>query len=395
LWRLEPPPALPGRLDNPAESRSDFGMKVLIVLHGLITGGAERNAVALMPRLRDQGAQVKLCTLSTRRDGPLADEFAASGIERLDLSAARLIDVAAHRRLVSVLRQGQFDLLHAQDQYATLAGMAARMWMRVPLVMTRHVMAERTDTWRRAIRARLIFAAAHYNIDAVIAVSEAVRQEFSAQSGRELSRIDVIHNGIEVAKYDSLRRETIRARLGWASDQPVIIMVAVMRLGKGHDVLFKAVPLMRQSVPNLRVVLVGSGRLEATLRSAAAPVGGIEFIGERSDVADLLAASDVLVLPSDNEGLPTVLIEAGAASLPVVATRVGGVAEVVEDGSTGHLIDRGDVAGLAKTAIRLIKDGDGARRMGRAARQRVEERFSIETQASRTMAVYRRVLAAR
>jgi glycosyltransferase involved in cell wall biosynthesis len=371
-----------------------FGVRVLILLTGLKMGGAERNVVALMPRLRDLGAEVTLCTLSTARDGSLVEEFAALRIERVDLAAARLVDLAAHRRLVALLRQGRFELMHAQDQYAVLAGAAARLWTGTPFVMTRHVMTEPADTWRRSMRARLVFAAARYGIDAVIAVSDAVRQQFAVQSGLAASRIDTIHNGIELAKYDLSRREAIRARLGWAPDQPVVIMVAVMRPGKGHDLLLEAAAPLRQSVPGARIVLVGSGRLETSLRGAAASLG-VEFIGERADVADLLAASDVLVLPSDNEGLPTVLIEAGAASLPVVATRVGGVPEIVEDGRTGHLIGRGDAAGLARCIVRLVKDQEAAREMGRVARRRIEERFSIEAQASRTIDLYRRVIATR
>src|SRR5262249_19706074 len=292
------------------------------------------------------------------------------------------------------LRQARFDILHAQDQYATLTGAAAHWRTRIPFVMTRHVMGEPNDTWRQAIRARLVFAAAAHSIDAVIAVSEACRQPFAVQSGRRLSEIDTIYNGIELGEHPPANRDALRARLGWPPDRPVVIMVAVMRPGKGHDVLFRAVASMRGRMPGLRVVLVGSGPLERKLRGEAPAVGGgIEGLGERADVAQLLAASDVLVLPSESEGLPTVLIEAGAACLPVVATRVGGVPEIVEDGRTGHLIDRGDAAGLARRILGLIEDGDAARRIGQAARLRVEQLFTLETQARRTIEVYRRVLA--
>lgn len=172
-------------------------------------------------------------------------------------------------------------------------------------------------------------------------------------------------------------------------------MVSVLRPGKGHDVLFDATARLRQAVPNLRIVLVGDGIMAAQLRQMAQPFGDvIEFLGERTDVPDLLMAGDALVLPSWSEALPTVLIEAAAAGLPVVATAVGGVPEIVEHGRTGCLVACGDATALADQLARLLGDLEAARGMGVAARRRVEQAFAIELQARRTMNLYRRVLAA-
>ena len=366
-----------------------------MLLSGLAMGGAERNVVALLPQLRSQGADVALCTLDTRRDGALVAEFAGLGIERIDLSARRLLDWSAHRRLITVLQQRKIDLLHAQDQYAILAGAAAQLRTHVPYVITRHVLEEASDTWRRALRARLVFAAARHNADGIIAVSRAAAAEFSRQAHLPSSRIETIHNGLDIQKFDRTRRETIRAGLGWRSDQRIVAMVAVLRPGKGHEVLFEAARRLKQTVPNLRIVLVGGGPLADELRQAARPFDDtIEFLGERADVPDLLVASDALVLPSWSEALPTVLIEAAAAGLPVVAADVGGVPEIVEHGRTGWLFARGDTGALTDRLTHLLADLDAARNMGAAARQRAERDFAIERQARRTLDLYRRVLAA-
>ena len=368
-------------------------MRVAFLLSSLQMGGAERNVLTLMPHLRARGVQSTLFTLSAECDGPLAAELSSLAIERIDLSAARLFDVGAHRRLTAILRRRGFDLLHAQDQYAIISGAAAHWRTGIPFVITRHVMEEPTDTWRRLVRARMVLAAARHSTDAIVAVSHAASQRFAVQSGAPVSRIHVIPNGIELARFAAPRREAIRIELGWPAAQPVVIMVAVFRPGKGHDLLLAAAARMREALPQIRIVLVGEGPLRpAFARSAASLGAAVEFLGERADVPKLLAASDVLVLPSENEALPTVLIEAGAASLPVVATRVGGVAEIVEDGRTGHLIDRGDAAGLAERTIGLLGDRAAAGRMGRAAQRRVQELFSVATQASRTVALYGRVL---
>jgi phosphatidylinositol alpha-1,6-mannosyltransferase len=172
-------------------------------------------------------------------------------------------------------------------------------------------------------------------------------------------------------------------------------MVSVLRSGKGHDVLFRAIPDLRRRIPDVAVKIVGAGEIEAELRRAAAPLGDcVEFVGQLyEDLPVAFWASDVLTLPSRAEGLPIVLIEAAAAGLPAVATDVGGCAEVVDDGETGYLVARGDHRALAERLARLLADADGARRMGTTARARAERRFSLDGQARATADLYRRILA--
>src|SRR5262249_15124873 len=184
--------------------------------------------------------------------------------------------------------------------------------------------------------------------------------------------------------------------MGWKGDSPVGIMVGVLRGWKGPDGLLKGNPPLRALVPNVKVKLVGDGELESAIRQEASPLAdSIEFLGQRMDVPELLGASDVLILPSWSEALPTVLIEAGAAGLPVVATRVGGTAEIVEDERTGYIVNPGDADGLADSIIRLLNDPSHAREMGDHAYQRIVNMFSLGRQAKSTVALYETLLKSR
>lgn len=369
-------------------------MKVLMMIHGLPTGGAERNMLSLLPRLSALDVDLRLCTLNGRRDGPLADALGLMGIPRHDLGARSLTDVQALGRLGRFLRDERFDLVHAQDPYSAMMAGAVGAVRQVRIVMTRHVLDEPAGTVAAAARRQLLHASVRHLFSRVIAVSECVRQRFSEIARVSLDRIDTVFNGIDVAGFaPGAVRAEMRRKLGLAATEKVLVMVAVMRGGKGHEVLFDAAARLSPQVPDLKVLLVGDGPDAPALRALAAPLGDrIRFLGTRSDVPDILAASDVLVLPSWSEALPNVLLEAGAAGLPSIATRVGGIGEILEHGRTGFLIEPGDAAALASYAGRLVTEQDLARAMGEAARQRIEAVFSLDQQARHTRAVYERTL---
>lgn len=370
-------------------------MRVLLMLSSMAMGGAERNIAAVLPHLSAQeDIQLTLGTLTTRRDSPLAALAAQSGVPRFDLGARRMVDWQAWRRYADFLRRERIDLVHSQDQDTNIYNALSRRLLGVPSVMTRHVMFEPFTNFKTRLRAQLVLIAARCGADRVIAVSEAVRQQFARQARLPLERIETVYNGIELEKFATrAQRAVTRARLGWAQDAPIVIMVAVLRGGKGHEVLFEAAPLLRQRVPNVQIMLVGDGEERAKLESLAAPHADyIHFLGQRMDVPELLGASDVLALPSWSEALPTVLIEAGAAGLPCVATDVGGAREIVIDGETGCIIPKGDSAALAARLADVLSDSARARRMGEAALQRVSSLFTLPQQARRTVEVYRRAL---
>lgn len=369
-------------------------MRVVMMISGLAMAGTERNIVSVAPFIRDEGVDIRLASLNTRRDSALAEEFAQTGIERFDLGAKRMVDPAAWKRFTTMLRDEQIDLIHAEDQDTIVYAALAHRRLGIPTVMTRHVLYEPSDTIKESVRARMVLLAAKLGFNKVVAVSEAAGQEFARKAGLPEDKIVTIYNGLPVDRFKiDEPKSTLRARLGWDEAAPTVIMIAALRRGKGHEVLFTAVPKILESVPKARFMIVGDGEIADQIKAQAAPLGeAVVFLGQRSDIPEPLAASDVLTLPSWAEALPTVLIEAGAASLPVVATDVGGAKEITIDGETGYIIPPGDSEMLAERLIAVLQDTTLGQKMGKAARERVVSTFSLKKQAEETVALYREVI---
>lgn len=369
-------------------------MRAILMISSLAMAGTERNIVSLMPYIRDEGVDLRLVSMNTRRDSPLAEEFAASGIPRFDLDAARMTDTAAWSRFTTMLREEQIDVVHAQDQDTIIYAALAHRRLGMPTAMSRHVLFEPADTAKEWARAQMVLFAAKHGFNRVVAVSEAVRQDFAKKTGLSLDKIETIYNGLPMARFDiDESRAALRTRFGWDANTPIVTMVAVLRRGKGHEVLFDAIPALRERVPNVKIMLVGDGEIEDKVRELAAPYSEtVVFLGQRTDVPHILKASDALVLPSWAEALPTVLIEAGAAGIPAVSTDVGGAKEITLDGDTGYIVPPGDVAKLAERLADVLSDPDRAAQMGERARARVEATFSLQRQAAQFVDMYRRII---
>lgn len=368
-------------------------IRVLVTLSSLQVGGAERNVVSLLPHLRREGIDVSLCTLSARFDSYLASIVQAENMPRLDLGARRLLDPVAFTRFLSVVREKSIDIIHAEDQYATIFGALAARLTKARLICTRHNVVEEEGKLRESIRNRLQIRAANTSVRC-IAVSDAVAEAYHELSGMPRDRIVTIYNGIDLSPFEAppTRKQT-RSDLGWAEDEQIIIFVAVVRADKGHDILFRAYPEIRASIPKTRLVLVGDGPHLAIRRREAQEFGDhVQFLGHRDDVPNLLAAADLFVSPSRNEGLPTVLIEAGAAGLPVVATDVGGTREIVENDVTGFIVPPESPESLARAVIDALNGLPMKKRLGDAAVRRIQNNFTLRMQAERTARLYCRVL---
>jgi glycosyltransferase involved in cell wall biosynthesis len=377
-------------------------MKPLVLISSLAPGGAERITVSFLRYLQKHGEAVPLCTVTDRHDSPLAEELEAAGIVRFDLGASRLADPLALVRLLALVHREGFDIVHAHGQDAAVLAHWARRLGRFRLVITRHVMEEPMVDRRRRRRARAAGAAIR-DADAVVTVSRAIAERLTELSGRPREAIRVIFNGIELERFAGAEpgaRKRMRKSLGAGPDEPLVLVPAALRDGKGHEVLLRALPDLRRRVPAVRVLIAGAGEREAVLREEARAAGNaVEFLGLRTDIPELMGACDLVVLPSATrsdgtveEALPTVLIEAAAAGRAVVATRLSGTPEIVVDERTGLLVAPGDSASLADAIATLLLDNARARAYGAAARHIARERFAIETQVFRTLALWRHVL---
>jgi glycosyltransferase involved in cell wall biosynthesis len=233
-------------------------------------------------------------------------------------------------------------------------------------------------------------------IDATIAVSELSRQELIENYSVQPSRIVTIRNGIDLTRFDAaFDVGAVRDGLGIGEGDQVGVLVGAFVARKGHRYALRAVPAIRKRIPRFRMVFAGSGPLEQELRAEAERMGApdaVVFAGFRRDVPAVLAASDVLLLPSENECLPMVILEAMASGLPVIATDVAGISEAVEDGVTGRLVAAGDTEGLARAVIEILGDPDRAQAMGAAGRKRVETDFTAAKSAAAVFRLYEEIL---
>ena len=368
-------------------------MKPLVLLSSLAPGGAEQVTVEFLRFLAETGRPVPICTLTSRHDDTPALELSEAGVARYDLGAHRLLDPLALGRLLSLTRREGFDLVHAHGQDAAIMGSAARRFSPFRMVVTRHVLEEPTDTMRQRLRAHLALDALR-RADAPVAVSRAAADRLADLTSMPPARIRVIRNGIALQRFDPARISGsgagIRECLGIGPEDSLVLVPAVLRPGKGHNILLAAVPLVLERVPRACFALAGGGEMEGELRAMAASLGkAIRFLGHRSDVPELMTASDLVVLPSLAEALPTVAMEAAAAGRAMVASNVGGVPEVVEDGLTGVLVPPADPRHLADAVSALLMNGEGRIAMGLRARQRALEQFGIEAQVRDTLRLWR------
>jgi glycosyltransferase involved in cell wall biosynthesis len=248
------------------------------------------------------------------------------------------------------------------------------------------------DSYRRPIR--LLNKWTYRLSRATIAVSQAVAESVARFHGPQ---IRVIPNGVACDVSDT---EASRARteLGLSAHDPLVVHVGNIRPHKGHANLIKAVAELTTLVPAINVVSIGGekypGDLERVRAEAAdfATTGALRFLGSRDDATSFLAAADVVVNPSNFEGLPVVLLEALSLGRPVVATSVGGVPTIVADGLTGLLVRPDDPTGLATAVAKLLNDPDLAGALGAEGRRLVERDFSLEAMVRLIEDVYRRVL---
>ena len=368
--------------------------RVLVLTVGFGIGGAERLILWTAPRLRDAGFDVTVAALKGR--GPLADRLEAQGVPAVSLDGRRH-DPRTLVRLLRYLRRGRFDLLHTHLFLANVAGRVAGRLAGVPVIVAAH---HDTDVWMKA-RHRLLERLTAPLGDCVVACSEAVRRYAVETYGLTPKRVITLRNGIEIAPLatDEAARRRLRAGLGAGPDD--LLVGGVGRLvsrKKGYDLFVEAAAAVAAQVPRARFVLAGEGPDRAALETRARDLGisgRLVFAGLRDDVHDLMGAFDLFVQPSRWEGFGLSILEAMAASRPVVAARVGGIPEIVADGVHGRLVPPDDAGALARAIAALLRDRDLALRLGRAGRARVEAEFGLDRLVGETAELYRTLLRGR
>ncbi len=368
-------------------------LRIVHVVDSLERGGLERVVADLAVEQRRAGHEVVV--FSILDTGGFRAEVESAGVPVRIGGKRKAFDVAVLRALRASLGAPRADIVHAHNftpNYYTATALFGRA--RAPThVVTCHDMGTRlTDRklrWffslslKRTRRAAMVSAQVyHYYVD-----SGLVRAE----------RAVTITNGIPVARFrpTAERRRRAREALGLAESALVVGCVGRLVAIKNHALLLECLPRLAAQYPDLVVVLIGGGNLEAMLRARAAELGlaeRVRFAGERSDVTDLLPAFDVFAQPSLSEGLSIALLEASASGLPIVATDVGGNREIVRAGVTGLLVPSGDAVALGAALDALLADPSRRRAYGVAAAKWAEDHASVATMRTRYDELYRDAL---
>ena len=366
-------------------------LRILHLITRLPVGGAERLLVDVARGL--DGARFESLVCCIQDKGPLALELEAAGIavHCLERMRTKRFDLAAVRDLARLLRSERIDVMHSHLYHANLYGRLAARLAGVPAIATVHNTYTRVKLHRRLLNRILTNARSR-----VVAVSEDVRRDLVKYDGIPQERIVVIHNGIDVDRVQTrVTREEARARLGIA--EPAIVLGSIARLEeqKGHRFLLEA---LAQLDGRYRAVLAGDGRLRGELEGRAAALGvaaRTTFLGTRHDIPEILKALDMVVMPSLWEGLSIAMLEAMAASLPVVISDVSGVAQVIGDNQYGVKVPPRDPAALARAIRALGEDPRRRAALGAAARQRVIDKFSGRAMLAGLSQLYEQVSSRR
>lgn len=336
---------------------------------------------------------------SLRSPGRVARQIADSGITVFSLD---LPDQPGPRdlltgivRLARAFDEHQVDLVQALLYRANfMAPLSARISSRRPPVISGHRSLAPLGGRVAVFSARLTQRLA----SAMVANSEAVRDHIVAHEGARHERVEVIYNGVDLESYKGRDRAEIRASLGLKEDTMVFGAAGRMMPVKGYDDLLRA--LAKVDVPGVHkmLLLAGDGDERPRLEGLARELGlekRVRFLGFRKDIAELYRAFDVFVLSSLREGFPNVVIEAMASGCPVVATRVGGVAEIVEHDQSGLVVPASNPEALAEALERLAGDSELRERLALAGRSRVVERFALKRSIEAHERFYAALLADR
>lgn len=362
--------------------------RVVVMNASLNVGGAERTLADLARRLDRRRFEVTVVCLYEA--GPVGEALRSEGVTVVDRVLRHKADVRGFLRLVSLLRRLAPHVLYYNNQPLTqLWGWTAAVLARVRATVTVFHFASRRE---KAGRGVLLNRMLGRRVDACVALSQAHKAYVSATERVPERKIVVIPNGIDVGAFSAARdaRDEVRSDLGIAPDRTVVSIVAQLRPEKNHSMFLRAAREVLGRGARVTFLVVGDGVERPRLERLARELGierDVRFLGTRSDVPAVMAASDVGVLCSFGEAFPLSVLEFMAAGRPVVSTEVGSVDEIVLPGETGFLVPRDDAAALAVKLERLITDDGERKRLGDAAKRRVEEHFTIERMVERTEAL--------
>jgi glycosyltransferase involved in cell wall biosynthesis len=376
-------------------------MRALHVVSTLDRGGIAASLRQLLPVLTEgEGVDIEVAILYG--ESQYRTEMCGFGIPIHHLRLTSKYDGRGVFRLAQLFRSDRYQIIHAHGWPAVLlVALASLLAGRsLPFIMTEHSVTNRRRRWRLKPLDQFVYSRFQH----VIAVSRAAAEALADWLPQVRGRITLIYNGLDPAFFNRAGRDRdqLRAELGIHGRQPVILFAGGMAYHKGTDVILQALAQLQTATEQggdplsaPLTLIAGDGVLDETTKGLAAGLeqtGQVRFLGFCSNLADLMVAADLFVLASRWEGCPMVMLEAMAMELPIIATRVGGVPELIEDGQSGLLVPAGDVVALSQAVSHLLSNGPLASHLGCMARRRVGDCFMVEQGSQALAAVYQSVL---
>ncbi|MGH8212207.1 MAG: glycosyltransferase [Rhodanobacteraceae bacterium] len=370
------------------------GLRILVLTDTPILGpgGSERFLRNLLGRLPAQ-CRVDVLQLTSEPDS-------ASIVGNLDLSHVRLsyhpiraiygpAGLKAIARIRKLVRDGNYDIVQSHHEKSDLIN---ALLPRHPNRMRR--LSNRRDMgFQKSARMRWLMRRLNHRFDRIVAPSTAILDSLAARERVDRAKLICIPNGVDTQRFVPLpeaKRTVARAELGFADDDLLVGCVANLYPVKRHSDLVEAFARVYSALPTARLLLVGDGPLRSTLERQITRHGlgdAARLLGDRDDIASLLPIMDVFILASSSEGLSNAILEAQACALPVIATRVGGNPDLVDE-NCGRLVAPAQPAALAAAMLGLLRDPALRSRLGAAARARVEPKHSLQGMVDSYLRLY-------
>jgi len=347
--------------------------------------GGEQQTLYLAAGLAERG---HIAHVVCPPGAPLGERARGHGLETFEMSLRGELNPVAVGRMAKLMRRERYAIAHMHTSHAHTLGCAASLLAGVG----RRVVSRRVDF--SIYRHRLSVSGLKYRfgVDRYIAISNAVKEAL-IKDGIDRDKISLVHSGIDWQRFEKIEPIDLRAELGLPKDAVLVGNVAHFGWHKAQEYLIRAVPDLVRRVPQAYVLLVGQGDREPLLREEARHIGDaashLIFTGFRDDVPRLLLDLDVFVMCSVMEGLCTSILDALACHLPVVASDIGGIPEIIRDGDTGRLVPPRDPAALARTIAEVIESADRGMALAERGHLRVQREFSVEAMVEGNLRVYR------
>ena len=364
------------------------------MIDALKPGGAEQLMPTLLSHFNKETFEMRVCVLKVKTGNPISKELTNLGIPVDLIHANSLKNPFNLFRILSYLNKYQPDLIHTQLQYSDILGSIAAKIKRRPSTSTLHTLdaidEHGSSLWRKKIR----WVVLQRFCDQIITVSDKTREHHINVGKIPDGKTKTIYNGIHLSRFQDRNSSKLAEKkheLNLPSHHKIITTIAVLRELKGIQYMINALPMILRQYPNTTYLIIGEGAYANTLGGLIIDQrleDHVVMAGHRTDIPDMLAISDMFVLPSLRDALPTVLIEALAAGVPVVTTNVGGIPEIIEHGKNGVLVNPADPQQLADACIQLLSNEDKRRELSTAGFETAKEKFDVRTQVEHLKGIY-------